>query len=622
VPASGWSRVAVGESRALHVGVFAGFVLSAVMILLGIALRRGDLKNAALNREMEVRKAAEDGLRAASTVFSSSGEAIIIMDSDFQVLSVNPAFSEISGYTPEDVLGQVPQFLDQTVNAEISPMGVMASLKNTGQWRGEILSQRKNGETYPTWVTINSVASENGSRGRYVAVCSDISMIQQSQQELERIAHYDVLTALPNRLLFRKRLGQDIASASSSGGFVVLMLLDVDGFKGVNDSFGHQVGDRLLREVGDRLLHCLGNRDTAARLGGDEFAVILTGLSGREEAIAIASRILRELRQPFHVEEVVVHLTVSIGIACCPDDGVDEVVLTRNADAAMYAAKEAGRNVFRFYQWEMTRAVRDALLMEQRMRLGLDQGQFEVWFQPQVSLATGKVIGAEGLVRWRDPEHGMVSPAQFVPLAERSDLIHKLGDIVIQQVLGHAERWQSSGLEFGKLSINVATPQIERGDLVASLQRFLRDTQVPASALEIEVTESLFMTDAARARNTLNEIRALGLSIAVDDFGTGYSSLAYLKTLPINHLKIDRAFIKDLPSAQNDEAIVRAIISMGRSLGFRLTAEGVETEEQMEFLKREGCHVIQGYYYFKPMPAQDFERLLRESARVAADASG
>jgi EAL domain-containing protein (putative c-di-GMP-specific phosphodiesterase class I) len=197
-----------------------------------------------------------------------------------------------------------------------------------------------------------------------------------------------------------------------------------------------------------------------------------------------------------------------------------------------------------------------------------------------------------------------------------------LGDIVIQQVLGHAERWQSSGLEFGKLSINVATPQIERGDLVASLQRFLRDTQVPASALEIEVTESLFMTDAARARNTLNEIRALGLSIAVDDFGTGYSSLAYLKTLPINHLKIDRAFIKDLPSAQNDEAIVRAIISMGRSLGFRLTAEGVETEEQMEFLKREGCHVIQGYYYFKPMPAQDFERLLRESARVAADASG
>jgi len=469
---------------------------------------------------------------------------------------------------------------------------------------------RHSGERYPTWVTINAVQSGSGVAGHYVAVCSDISVIKQTEQELDRLAHYDILTALPNRLLFRRRLVQDIGTATPET-FCALMLLDIDGFKGVNDSYGHQVGDRLLREIADRLLGAVRSRDTVARLGGDEFAVILTGLTRRDTVVEAASRIIKDMQLPFQLDDIVVHVSVSIGIACCPEDGADEVVLTRNADAAMYAAKEGGRNTYRFYQFEMTRAVRERLLMEQRMRHGLEAGHFEVWFQPRVDLRSGQIIGAEGLVRWRDPDHGLVSPAAFIPLAERSPLIFKLGRTVIEQVIGHAARWHALGLPFGKLSMNVATPQIERGNLIGELRDLLAGVEVPRHMLEIEVTESLFMADADRAKRTLTEIRELGLSVAIDDFGTGYSSLAYLKTLPVDHLKIDRAFVKDLPEQASDGAIVRAILTMSQSMGFQVTAEGIETAAQVEFLAAAGCACGQGFLFHKPMPAREFETLLR-----------
>ena len=524
------------------------------------------------------------------------------------MLSVNPAFSEMSGFPPDQVVGTVPAFLDPQASADAT--AIVSALRNLGKWRGEILNHRHSGERYPSWVTINAVQADAGTSGHYVAVCSDISVIKQTEQELDRLAHYDILTALPNRLLFRRRLVQDIGSATGES-FCVLMLLDIDGFKGVNDSYGHQVGDRLLREIAGRLLGAVRGRDTVARLGGDEFAIILTGLSERETAVEAASRIIRDMQLPFHIDDIVVHVSVSIGIACCPEDGADEVMLTRNADAAMYAAKEAGRSTYRFYQFEMTRAVRDRLLMEQRMRDGLEAGQFEVWFQPRVDLRSGRIIGAEGLVRWRDPEHGLVSPGLFIPLAERSPLIFKLGRIVIEQVVGHAQRWHAQGLDFGKLSMNVATPQIERGNLISELRELLAGVDVPRHKLELEVTESVFMADADRARRTLAEIRDMGLSIAIDDFGTGYSSLAYLKTLPINHLKIDRAFVKDLPEQSSDGAIVRAILTMSQSMGFQVTAEGIETPAQVSFLAAAGCTCGQGFLFHKPMPAAEFETLLR-----------
>lgn len=541
------------------------------------------------------------------------------MNDRFEVMSVNPAFSEISGFTPAQVLGTVPPFLDPREGASADASGILAALRTGGKWRGEVLNLRHSGERYPTWVTINAVQSGSGASGHYVAVCSDISVIKQTEQELDRLAHYDLLTALPNRLLFRRRLVQDVQAVTPEA-FCALMLLDIDGFKGVNDSYGHQVGDRLLRDIASRLLGAVRSRDTVARLGGDEFAVILTGLTQRDTAVEAASRIISDMQMPFFIDDIVVHVSVSIGIACCPDDGADEVMLTRNADAAMYAAKEAGRSTYRFYQWEMTRAVRDRLRMEQRMRDGLEAGHFEVWFQPRVELSSGRIIGAEGLVRWRDPEQGLVSPGVFIPLAERSPLIFKLGRTVIEQVVGHANRWHAMGLAFGKLSLNVATPQIERGNLIGDLQGLLASVDVPRHMLEVEVTESVFMADADRARRTLTEIRELGLSVAIDDFGTGYSSLAYLKTLPVNHLKIDRAFVKDLPEQASDGAIVRAIMTMSQSMGFQVTAEGIETQAQVDFLVAAGCTCGQGFLFYKPMPAAEFEALLRQASqpRVAS----
>jgi diguanylate cyclase (GGDEF)-like protein/PAS domain S-box-containing protein len=608
VPAEGWARPLLSRSRHLYVGGTAGLLLTGLLLMAAASLRRSHRQTSALSQEVQVRKSAEEGLKLAGAAFSSSSEAIIIMGGAFEVLSVNPAFSEMSGFSAAEVLGTVPPFLDPQASAEAP--SIVSALRSLGKWRGEILNLRHSGERYPSWVTINAVQTGSGASGHYVAVCSDISVIKQTEQELDRLAHYDILTALPNRLLFRRRLVQDIGAATPEA-FCALMLLDIDGFKGVNDSYGHQVGDRLLREIAGRLLAAVRGRDTVARLGGDEFAVILTGLSQRDTAVEAASRIIRDMQLPFHIDDIVVHVSVSIGIACCPEDGADEVMLTRNADAAMYAAKEAGRSTYRFYQYEMTRAVRERLLMEQRMRDGLDAGQFEVWFQPRVDLRSGEVIGAEGLVRWRDPEHGLVSPGLFIPLAERSPLIFKLGRTVIEQVIGHAQRWHAQGLAFGKLSMNVATPQIERGNLIGELRELLAGVDVPRHMLELEVTESLFMADADRARRTLAEIRDMGLSIAIDDFGTGYSSLAYLKTLPVNHLKIDRAFVKDLPGQSSDAAIVRAVLTMSQSMGFQVTAEGIETPAQVAFLAAAGCTCGQGFLFHKPMPADEIEALLR-----------
>lgn len=616
IPAAGWATTSITASAYFYFGLLSALLTSGVLLLLGMSLRRSARQNTALHQEVQVRKTAEESLKLAGAAFSSSSEAIIVMNANFEVMSVNPAFSEISGYSPAEVEGAVPHFLDETHGAGANAAAIGAALKHAGKWRGEILSLRKSGERYPTWVTINAVQTEAGAAGHYVAVCSDISVIKQTEQELDRLAHYDILTALPNRLLFRRRLVQVIGAATPES-FCALLLLDIDGFKGVNDSFGHHVGDRLLGEIATRLLATVRGRDTVARLGGDEFAVILTGLTNRDRVVEAASRIIGELQAPFQIDDLVVNVSVSIGIACCPEDGVDEVLLTRNADAAMYAAKEGGRSTYRFYRWEMTRAVRDRLLLERRMREGLELGHFEVWFQPRVDMHTGRIIGAEGLVRWRDPEQGLISPAEFIPVAERSPLIFSLGRTVIEQVVGHAQRWHAAGLPFGKLSMNVATPQIDRADLAGELRQILADVDVPRHMLEIEVTESLLMADAERARRTLNDIRALGLSIAIDDFGTGYSSLAYLKTLPINHLKIDRAFVRDLPEQANDGAIVRAILSMSRSLGFQVTAEGIENEAQLQFLRDEGCQFAQGFFFHKPMPAHDFEQLLRRTAAPA-----
>ena len=606
LPRDGWLERALHHSRYLQFGLFMTGLLVAILGLLAAALHQAAERNMALEREMRVRRKAEEELRLAATVFSSSAEGVVITDADARIVSTNRAFSEITGYAEDEVRGHNPRLLKSERHEPEFYQALWAALNRGGVWQGEIWNRRKNGEVFPEWLTISAVRDSDGLVQNYVAVFSDITTIKRSQSELEHLAHFDPLTDLPNRVLFRDRLGHDLERASRHEQVVALLLLDLDGFKTVNDSLGHPMGDRLLQMVAQRLRACIRQEDTVARLGGDEFAIILTDLPDGGDAVEVARKILSAIQEPFDLDGQGALVTASLGIAIFPADGDNTTDLVRNADAAMYGAKEAGRNNYRFYQATMTVRAQARLHMEQALRQGIERGEFEVWLQPQIDLDSGAVIGAEALARWRSPQRGLVSPAEFIPLAERTGLIVPLGRQILCQVCAHARDWRRQGLTFGKLSVNVATPQIERSDFVATLQEAMSEADLPGSCLEIEVTESLIMENTAHAHEVLLAVQQLGVTTAVDDFGTGYSSLAYLKTLPIDHLKIDRAFIKDLPHDPNDVAIARAIIAMGHSLGFAITAEGIETVAQQDFLRGEGCDRGQGYLFGHPMPAAEF----------------
>ena len=606
IPVDGWREPSLIRSHYLQFGLVMTGLLVAILGLLAAAIQRTEDRNAALEREMRVRRKAEEELRLAATVFSSSAEGVVITDAEANIVSTNRAFSEITGYGEDEVRGHNPRLLKSERHDQAFYQAMWEALNGSGVWQGEIWNRRKNGEIFPEWLTISAIHDAGGRIQNYVAVFSDISVIKRSQSELERLAHFDPLTDLPNRVLFQDRLRHALDQAARQGETVALLLLDLDGFKTVNDSLGHPMGDRLLQEVAHRLRACVRQEDTVARLGGDEFAVILSVLREGGDVVEVVRKILTAIQESFDIVGLGAMVTTSIGIAVFPGDGDNATDLVRNADAAMYGAKEGGRNSYRFYQATMTLHAQERLHMEQALRRGIEREEFEVWLQPQVSLDTGAVVGAEALVRWRNPQRGLVAPADFIPLAERTGLIVPLGRQILQQVCAYAGAWQAHGLAFGKLSINVAAPQIERSDFVATLREALAAADLPGSCLEIEVTESLIMENTSHAHAVLLAVQQLGVTTAVDDFGTGYSSLAYLKTLPIDHLKIDRAFIRDLPGDPNDVAITRAIIAMGHSLGFAITAEGIETAEQRDFLRREGCNRGQGFLFGKPMPAAEF----------------
>lgn len=563
-----------------------------------------------VSADITAKKRNEEKLRLAATIIATTAEGVVITDAGGTILSVNRAFTEITGYAEEDVLGRNPRILRSERHEPDFYQALWKSLKEAGIWQGEIWNRRRNGEAFPEWQTITAIRDDAGHTTHYVSVFSDISSLKQSQGELERLAHFDPLTELPNRMLFQDRLNHAIDRAQRYGHMIAVLLLDLDGFKTVNDSLGHPVGDRLLQEVAGRLKSCIRVEDTVARLGGDEFALILANMREGSDAVEVVRKILSTIQIPVELYGHGARVTASIGIAVYPADGEGVTDLVRNADAAMYSAKEAGRNGYRFYQSSMTLRAQERLSQERALRRGIENGEFEVWFQPQLGLRDGRITGAEALVRWRDPERGLIAPDQFIPLAERTGLIVDIGAQVLQRVCGHARQWLDAGLDFGRLAINVAAPQIERHDFAGLLATALAQTGVPPHRIEIEITESLLMENPAHARETLLAIQALGVTTAIDDFGTGYSSLASLKQLPIDNLKIDRTFIKDLPRDPNDIAITRAVVSMAHSLGFTVIAEGIETEDQERFLKEEGCDEGQGYLYSRPLPAREFEAWL------------
>jgi len=447
-----------------------------------------------------------------------------------------------------------------------------------------------------------------------LGISNDITRLKQTQAALERLAHYDAITGLANRVLFHQRLGQEIHLAATHGRQLAVLVLDLDGFKTVNDTLGHPTGDLLLQEATVRLQRALRPDDMIARLGGDEFAFVLPINRHLEEVISRLQALLACLQAPFELDGSRALITASIGIALYPTDGGCADTLLRHADTAMYAAKEAGRNDYRFYQQHMTQHMQERVTLEHALRRALEHQELEVWYQPKLAMADGQVVGAEALMRWRDPQAGLIAPADFIPLAERTGLIVPMGEWLLDQVCGQLRAWRDRGSFDGHVAINVAVPQIERSDFAGSVSRVLQRYQLPARLLEVEVTESLFLESRQLARSVLGRLQAMGVTTAVDDFGTGYSSLAYLHLLPVDNLKIDRAFIQELPHSATHMAITRAIIQLGHALKFRVTAEGIETDEQYEFVRQAGCDVGQGYLIAQPMPAAQFEAWLAERA--------
>ncbi|WP_275096247.1 PAS domain S-box protein [Sedimenticola hydrogenitrophicus] len=570
----------------------------------------------ALIRDISERLSSEARLRLSATVFESTREGVVITDRDGRITAVNSAFTEITGYSEAEVSGQTPSILKSGRHDAAFYREMWASLDRLGYWRGEIWNRRKSGEIYPEWETISTVRNEAGELTNYVAVFSDISDIKESEYQLEYLAHHDPLTELPNRLLFTARLDHALERARRDGLCLAVLFIDLDLFKHINDSLGHPVGDALLLQVARRLKQQLRDEDTVARLGGDEFTVLLEQLADPQMAGNIAAKLTACFVEPFVIDQRNLHVTASIGISIFPNDADTSATLLRNADTAMYQAKERGRNDYQYYAEEMTSSAVQRVLLENSLRQALNLDQFVIYYQPKLALPDNRLIGCEALIRWRHPDMGLIPPDSFIPLAEDTGLIVSIGSWVLNSACTQIRRWQHAGLETGTLAVNLSGQQLQRDNLVMTVKQALEQSGLDAAYLELEITEGFIMDQAEQAIGVLNELRALGVTLSIDDFGTGYSSLSYLKQLPINNLKIDKSFVRDIPQDPNDEAIARAIISLAGNLQLDVIAEGIETEAQLDFLRREGCGQGQGYLFSPPLPAAEFERYLWEQGAM------
>jgi len=563
-----------------------------------------------LAQDITARQRAELWQRQTAAVFESTREGVILTSIEGRIIAVNRAFCDITGYSEPEVLGGAPSMLQSGRHSQAFYDDMWRGIRDSGSWQGEIWNRRKNGEVYPEWLTISAVRDEQGELLSYVGVFSDITQIKQSQQEMEYLAHHDPLTGLPNRLLFSDRLSHALKKAARERSMMVLLFLDLDNFKHINDSLGHEVGDQLLQEVANRLRHELRSEDTIARQGGDEFAVLLEDVTDLDEVARLADRLLSVLNRSCILGELELFISASIGISVYPTDARDGTALLRNADAAMYKAKGVGRSTYQFYREEMTASAFEHVVIEGQLRRAIEQNELVLYYQPQFNLNSGELSGLEALVRWEHPENGLISPAKFIPIAEETGLIVRLGEWVLREACRQGKAWLDAGIDPGLIAVNISTVQLQRENLLVTLQSVLDETGFPARHLELEITESFVMGHEGRAIELLAAIRALGVTLAIDDFGTGYSSLAYLKKLPIQKLKIDQGFVRELPDDEDDSAIATAVIAMGHSLGFTVIAEGVETAEQQGFLRDLGCDQGQGYLFSRPVPADSLQGFL------------
>ncbi len=566
-------------------------------------------------RDVSERRQGEERLRQSAKVFESTADGVSITDAAGNMIAVNRAFTVITGYTEAEALGRNPRILKSGRHHQPFYQAVWNSIAQAGSWSGEIWNRRKNGEIYPEWLTISSVTDEAGRLTNYVGVFSDISQIKQSEAERERLAHFDPLTELPNRLLFNARLDHAIQRAERENSLLTLLFIDLDRFKNINDALGHPAGDRVLQDVARRLSHCGRAEDTVSRLGGDEFAMALEGQGSATQASGMADKLLAALTLPFDLDGQAVFVGASIGISIYPADGKDAATLLKNADAAMHQSKDDGRNTFRFYNAAMTRAARERLTLETNLRRAIEQQEFLVYYQPQIDVSSGNILGVEALVRWDHPASGLIAPDRFIPLAEETGLIVPLGEWVLFTACTQARAWlDDPDQPTLSVAVNLSPRQFRQPNLAAHVRAVLEACGLPAALLELEITESAIMDNPGQAIATLQALKDLGITISIDDFGTGYSSLAHLKRFPIDKLKIDQSFIRDIPRDHSDMEIAATIIAMARNLHLKVLAEGVETEEQLAFLQIHGCDAYQGYLRSRPVPAPALEQWLAQRA--------
>ena len=597
-------------------------LLSKVRVFLDLHRNRADLQrflhlledaNRRLSAEIEERRRSEeDSHQLAGTVFATSAEGIMICDADNLVIAVNPAFSRITGYQPTDVLGRDPRLLKSGQHDSAFYAGMWGQLRNTGHWQGEIWNKRKNDEIYPEWLSISVINNPDGSINKYVAIFSDITKRKEDEQQIWRQANYDGLTGLPNRALFLDRLSQALADAKRERHGIALMFVDLDHFKLVNDTLGHSIGDMLLQEAAERLGACIRENDTVSRLGGDEFTIIVKGVDAASDAVTVAEKVITSLSRPFSLEGRQASVGASIGITLFPDDASDEGSLLRNADMAMYRAKENGRNTFAFFTRDIDDKMQRLVTLGAELRHAIENDEFVVYYQPIMDARTLRVEGAEALVRWRNPRLGLVQPGEFIALAEETGLIGPLGDWVLRTACHEAVRWQRPGRPPVSLAVNLSNRQSRQGlgRFIEQATEVLGECGLAPDLLKFEITESFIIEESQEMHGWLRRIRDMGIHLSIDDFGTGYSSLSYLRRFPVDIVKVDRSFVAEIHANADDAALVKAIISMAHGLRMKVVAEGVEDRQQLAFLQSADCDLVQGYYFRKPVPAEEFRKFL------------
>ena len=587
------------------------YALSIVFVVCGVyAVIRIDQDRRRLQQRYAAQEKAEEQLRLYAQVFTCAAEGMTITDAESRIVAVNPAFCEITGYAAEEVIGRTPALLNSGRQGTEYYRQMWVELIKRGQWHGEIWNRRKDGGIYPEWLSVAAVRDGGGQTRNYIGIFTDISERKANEARIQHLAHHDALTGLPNRVLLDDRIAQAIAKSRRSEQQTAVIFIDLDRFKNINDTLGHEVGDKLLIQAAQRGLGVLRETDTLCRLGGDEFVVVLPEIEQLQYAMHVTRKLLAALGQPYLLAGHALTVTGSAGIALWPDDGQTVSELLRKADAAMYRAKEEGRNTARFYSAGINNTSLGELLLENDLRGALERGEIFMVYQPKVDAKSGQLIGAEALMRWQSRGHGMIPPTRFIPLAEESGLISALGEWALDDVCRQQRAWLDAGLAVVPVAVNLSANQFAQQDVPKLIGDTLARYNLPPELLSLELTESLLMRNAGSAAKVLHALRSMRIDVAIDDFGTGYSSLSYLNQFPVQSLKIDRSFVCEISEHGTSVRLVPAIIAMAHELALSVIAEGVETEAQRDYLLQHGCDQFQGFLFGRPQPAEQMEKLL------------